>query len=53
MLSLPKMHIIMHSDEMNETEVRNVEKISIVCRFLYMKFSFRWETTVLFFVVQI
>ena len=46
-----KLHIIMHSNEMNKIKVQNVKKI----RWLpfSMKFSFRWETTVFLFVVQI
>ena len=39
----------MHSDEMNKIEVRNVEKYPLFS----MKFSFRWETTVFLFLVQI
>ena len=45
------MHIIMHSDEMNKIEVRNVEKYPFLP--FSNKFSFRWETTVFLFVVQI
>ena len=37
---------------MNKIEVRNVKKYPLVVPFS-MKFSFRWETTVFLFVVQI
>ena len=46
------MHIVMHSDVMNKIEVRNAEKYPFFFAFS-MKFSFRWETTVFLFVVQI
>ena len=42
----------MHSDKMNKIEVRNMKK-NIRCLPFSMKFSFRWETTVFVFVVQI
>ena len=41
----------MHSNEMNESEVQNVKNIRLLP--FSMKFSFRWETTVFLFVVQI
>ena len=45
------MQIIMHSDEMNKIEVRNVENIR--CLPFSMKFSCQWETTVFLLVLQI
>ena len=41
----------MHTDEMNKIELRNVEKYPLFP--FSMKFSFRWETTIFLFVVQI
>ena len=41
----------MHSDKMNNIEVRNAENIR--CLPFSMKFSFRWEITVFLFLVQI
>ena len=42
----------MHSNEMNKIEVQN-EKKNIRWLPFSTKFSFRWETTVFLFVVQI
>ena len=41
----------MHSDEMNQIEVRNVEKCPLFA--VFYEIFFRWETTVFLFVVQI